>query len=107
VYESTVSPPLTLPSVSTTTPVPPPDEVLNHTEYLPSTSMETTVSVRVRLLSVPITTLSKQLVNRDVGIEGIVSKHRDRAYRAGRSAHWIKAKNPASAAMRRAAEVSF
>jgi bifunctional non-homologous end joining protein LigD len=30
-----------------------------------------------------------------LGLEGIVSKHRDRAYRAGRCAHWIKVKNPA------------
>jgi ATP-dependent DNA ligase len=36
-----------------------------------------------------------------LGLEGIVSKHRDRAYRAGRCAHWIKAKNPDAPAMRR------
>ena len=36
-----------------------------------------------------------------LGLEGIVSKHRDRAYRAGRSANWIKIKNPASPAMLR------
>jgi bifunctional non-homologous end joining protein LigD len=41
------------------------------------------------------------------GLEGIVSKHRDRAYRAGRSRHWIKVKNPASPAMRRAQEGAF
>ena len=29
-------------------------------------------------------------------LEDIVSKHRDRAYRAGRSTNWIKFKNPAS-----------
>jgi bifunctional non-homologous end joining protein LigD len=34
-----------------------------------------------------------------MGLEGIVSKHRERAYRAGRSAHWIKVKNPSSPAM--------
>jgi bifunctional non-homologous end joining protein LigD len=28
-----------------------------------------------------------------LGLEGLVSKHRDRPYRAGRSAHWIKVKN--------------
>ena len=37
--------------------------------------------------------------------KGGVSKHRDRAYRRGRSNHWIKIKNPSSPAMRRAAEV--
>ena len=30
---------------------------------------------------------------------GIVSKHRDRGYRAGWSPHWIKIKNPKSPAM--------
>jgi bifunctional non-homologous end joining protein LigD len=29
----------------------------------------------------------------EFGLEGLVSKHRDRPYRAGRSKHWIKAKN--------------
>jgi bifunctional non-homologous end joining protein LigD len=28
-----------------------------------------------------------------MGLEGLVSKHRDRPYRAGRSPHWIKVKN--------------
>ncbi|WP_312016023.1 DNA ligase [Bradyrhizobium sp. JYMT SZCCT0428] len=28
-----------------------------------------------------------------MGLEGLISKHRERAYRAGRSAHWIKVKN--------------
>jgi bifunctional non-homologous end joining protein LigD len=36
-----------------------------------------------------------------LGLEGIVSKHRDRAYRAGRCKHWIKVKNPAAPAMKR------
>jgi bifunctional non-homologous end joining protein LigD len=30
----------------------------------------------------------------EFGLEGLVSKHRDRAYRAGRSPHWVKVKNP-------------
>jgi bifunctional non-homologous end joining protein LigD len=30
----------------------------------------------------------------NMGLEGIVSKHLDRAYGAGRCAHWIKIKNP-------------
>jgi len=29
-----------------------------------------------------------------MGLEGIVSKRRDRPYRSGRSADWIKVKNP-------------
>ncbi|WMT74491.1 hypothetical protein [Bradyrhizobium sp. Ash2021] len=33
-----------------------------------------------------------------------MSKHWDRAYRAGRCSNWIKIKNPASAAMVRAEE---
>jgi ATP-dependent DNA ligase len=34
--------------------------------------------------------------------KGLVSKRRDRPYRAGRSPHWVKVKNPASPAMKRA-----
>jgi ATP-dependent DNA ligase len=29
----------------------------------------------------------------EFGLEGLVSKHRDRPYRAGKSKHWIKVKN--------------
>jgi ATP-dependent DNA ligase len=36
-----------------------------------------------------------------LGLEGIVSKRRDRAYRSGRSKTWLKIKNPASPAMLR------
>ena len=39
-----------------------------------------------------------------LGLEGIVSKRRDSAYRSGRSPHWIKVKNPASPAARRTIE---
>jgi bifunctional non-homologous end joining protein LigD len=28
-----------------------------------------------------------------MGLEGLVSKHRERAYRPGRCDHWIKVKN--------------
>lgn len=35
------------------------------------------------------------------GLEGLVSKHRDRGYRAGRSPNWIKIKNPKHPAMHR------
>jgi bifunctional non-homologous end joining protein LigD len=42
-----------------------------------------------------------------LGLEGIVSKHRDRAYRAGRSLHWLKVKNPASPAMMRVEDGSW
>jgi ATP-dependent DNA ligase len=31
-----------------------------------------------------------------MGLEGLISKRRDRAYRGGRCNHWIKIKNPDS-----------
>lgn len=37
-------------------------------------------------------------------LEGIVSKRRDSRYRSGRSADWIKSKNPGAPAVRRKAE---
>jgi ATP-dependent DNA ligase len=37
----------------------------------------------------------------EFGLEGIVSKHHDRAYRAGTAQHWVKVKNPAHPAMKR------
>jgi ATP-dependent DNA ligase len=43
----------------------------------------------------------------NMGLEGLVSKRRDRPYRAGRSPHWVKVKNPASPAMTRAKEVEW
>jgi bifunctional non-homologous end joining protein LigD len=39
-----------------------------------------------------------------MGLEGIVSKRRDSPYRSGRSADWLKMKNPACAAVKREAE---
>jgi hypothetical protein len=39
-----------------------------------------------------------------MGLEGIVSKRKDSAYRSGRSPGWLKMKNPASAAVTREAE---
>jgi ATP-dependent DNA ligase len=42
-----------------------------------------------------------------MGLEGLISKRRDRAYRGGRCTHWIKVKNPASLAMNRAAEIDW
>jgi bifunctional non-homologous end joining protein LigD len=36
-----------------------------------------------------------------LGLEGIVSKHRDHPYRSGPSKSWLKVKNPDSPAMRR------
>jgi ATP-dependent DNA ligase len=42
-----------------------------------------------------------------LGLEGIVSKRQDWPYRAGRSADWIKVKNPASPAMTRAEDGSW
>jgi bifunctional non-homologous end joining protein LigD len=38
------------------------------------------------------------------GLEGLVSKHGDRAYRAGTSPHWVKVKNPKHPAMQRVKE---
>jgi bifunctional non-homologous end joining protein LigD len=29
-----------------------------------------------------------------MGLQGLVSKHRDRPYRAGTSPNWVKVKNP-------------
>jgi ATP-dependent DNA ligase len=39
-----------------------------------------------------------------MGLEGLVSKRRDRPYRGGRSPHWIKVKNRQHPAMERAME---
>ncbi|WLB66000.1 RNA ligase family protein [Bradyrhizobium japonicum] len=36
-----------------------------------------------------------------MGLEGLVSKHRERAYGAGRCPHWLKVKNPKHPAYRR------
>ena len=38
-----------------------------------------------------------------MGLAGIVSKRRSSPYRSGRPSHWLKAKNPESAAARREA----
>src|SRR6266851_9170369 len=40
----------------------------------------------------------------NVGLEGLVSKRRDRPYQAGRSKHWIKVKNRTHPAMSRVTE---
>ena len=37
----------------------------------------------------------------DMGLEGLVSKRRDRPYQAGRSKHWVKIKNRKHAAVDR------
>ena len=39
-----------------------------------------------------------------LGCEGIVSKRLGSSYRSGRSAHWVKVKNPKARAVRREAE---
>ena len=39
-----------------------------------------------------------------MGLEGMVSKHRDRPYRGGRQKHWIKVKNRKHPAMDRVLE---
>src|SRR5277367_2531426 len=41
----------------------------------------------------------------EFGLEGLVSKHRERAYRAGTSPNWLKVKNPAPPAIQRVKEV--
>jgi bifunctional non-homologous end joining protein LigD len=43
----------------------------------------------------------------ELGLEGVVSKHRDSVYRAGHSTNWIKVKNPASPAMTRAQDIDW
>ena len=40
-----------------------------------------------------------------MGLEGLVSKRRDRPYQAGRSKHWIKVKNRKHAAVDRVLEL--
>jgi hypothetical protein len=42
-----------------------------------------------------------------VGLEGIVSKHRDRANRNGKCRHWIKVKNRAHPAYGRVADLHW
>jgi hypothetical protein len=42
----------------------------------------------------------------NMGLEGLVSKRRDRPYQAGRSKHWIKVKNRKHPAMNRVMEAS-
>jgi len=39
-----------------------------------------------------------------MGLEGIVSKHKDSRYGSGRSPNWIKSKNPNPPAVKREAE---
>jgi ATP-dependent DNA ligase len=40
-----------------------------------------------------------------LGLEGLVSKHKDSPYRPGRSPHWLKMKNPQHPAMTRVQDV--
>jgi bifunctional non-homologous end joining protein LigD len=42
-----------------------------------------------------------------IGLEGIVSKRRDSAYKSGRSPHWVKVKNPEAPAVRRIEETTW
>jgi bifunctional non-homologous end joining protein LigD len=42
-----------------------------------------------------------------MGLEGIVSKRRDSAYKSGRSPHWLKIKNPDAPAVRRIEEATW
>ena len=41
----------------------------------------------------------------EFGLEGLVSKHRERAYRAGPSPNWVKVKNPKHPAMSRIKDI--
>jgi len=41
----------------------------------------------------------------EFGLEGLVSKHRDRPYRGGRQKHWIKVKNRKHPAMNRVMDI--
>jgi bifunctional non-homologous end joining protein LigD len=43
----------------------------------------------------------------NMGLEGPVSKRRDRPYRGGRSPHWVKLKNRNHPAMSRVRDYSF
>jgi bifunctional non-homologous end joining protein LigD len=43
----------------------------------------------------------EKAARRLMGLEGLVSKHKDRPYRAGRSPHWVKIKNREHPAMSR------
>ena len=40
-----------------------------------------------------------------MGLEGLVSKHSDRSYRAGVSTSWVKVKNPEHPAMTRVKDI--
>jgi bifunctional non-homologous end joining protein LigD len=42
-----------------------------------------------------------------MGLEGLVSKRRDRPYCAGRSPYWVKVKNPKSPATTRAKDIDW
>jgi bifunctional non-homologous end joining protein LigD len=42
-----------------------------------------------------------------LGLEGIVSKHKDSRYVSGRSLHWIKSKNPNTPAAKREAKIDW
>ena len=46
----------------------------------------------------------KSLDARKLGLEGIVSKRKDSAYRSGRSPDWLKMENPAAPAVKREVE---
>ena len=41
-----------------------------------------------------------------LGLEGIVSKHKDSPYNSGRSPHWIKSKHPNAPAVKREAAMT-
>jgi ATP-dependent DNA ligase len=57
---------------------------------------------RVRLYSRPGNDFTRRFPL--IGLEGIVSKRKDSAYRSGRSPDWLKLKNPSAAAVKQEAE---
>ena len=52
----------------------------------------------------PLRRFTPSWLLRALGCEGIVSKGLGSPYRSGRSAHWVKVKNPAAPAVKREAE---
>jgi ATP-dependent DNA ligase len=52
----------------------------------------------------PLWFMERDITTFENSLEGIVSKRKDSAYRSGRSADWLKMKNPTCEAVRREEE---
>jgi hypothetical protein len=77
----------------------------NDTNAVPLRSLARAIA-RLAMLNEPFEE-NGAIVYRDacrLGCEGIVSKRLDSPYRSGRSAHWLKVKNPKAPAVKREAE---